>query len=503
MEPSAEAEQSEAGEEYTVFVVYPPGTKAAKVTGVRVGWDGDELTKHIRRERKIPYDDHDIFLDLPDGLGSAIYASYTIDPDAVPHELDTTQKLRADLFKALSELKKPLRPVIVVRVSSAAPPLDRRPRAVMDQSYGAGKTTLACRFREVLAGLSPAAVREEVLEPTSASEDSYRSLMDAVTIYVKFNGNAAVGTVEQAASRAVGTALIVSGINTAGNDLSTADQVLSLLGSQALNCQFLFVFDEIQHFELYRATVSISDGVKALYEFWDFAEQLRSQGHYYVLCGRSKFLYLIGQGDDVFPERPQLDGWLSEAALYAIRSFTAGVPRILYYLVPLLKKFYPSAPKEDPNVALMSGDVLDVLQSRLTTDFSLRASCSSAEEETILDTLHDLAWSEMPVIRGATVLCRRNISMALAWAGFYNASLKEKEVVVCLPRFKKVHRYIAELHRAMDGGVTMSSFIDLRSDSPKAVFHNSLLGRIYSLLRFKNVMDPFTSSDLDEAYSNT
>eukprot|EP00727_Mastigamoeba_balamuthi_P004911 m51a1_g14418 hypothetical protein (900) ;mRNA; r:464247-478285 len=111
-----------------------------------------------------------------------------------------------------------------------------------------------------------------------------------------------------AVSQAIGVALLLAGIFRAGehSQLRSAGDVVGLLRQRAPRCRLLIVFDEVQLFERripQHASATDGEGVKALYKLWHYAEEMRLSGHFYVLCGRSKFLRLMRPWHLV-PERP-------------------------------------------------------------------------------------------------------------------------------------------------------------------------------------------------------
>eukprot|EP00727_Mastigamoeba_balamuthi_P001723 m51a1_g11548 hypothetical protein (89) ;mRNA; f:3104-3370 len=75
---------------------------------------------HIKEARKIPYEEADMFLALPDGLPDAVYAAYAVNSAVRPRILDSTQNLGDDFFVSLKALKKPVRPVIEILIREGA-----------------------------------------------------------------------------------------------------------------------------------------------------------------------------------------------------------------------------------------------------------------------------------------------------------------------------------------------------------------------------------------------
>eukprot|EP00727_Mastigamoeba_balamuthi_P014138 m51a1_g9347 hypothetical protein (653) ;mRNA; r:88628-111760 len=444
----AEPQASKQHTKHSIWVVCA-GANEIDVGGVEEGWHGAQLARHIKEQRHIKYDEADLFLDLPTGAVPQLKA-YAKDDTRT---LNPKQELDSDFFDLLRDK------TIEVRLRPGAVPL----------------------------AAQPPGVNERILRHTSASQAAFDELMGAVTVYVKFNGNVsnvcdgtvakaspnADTTVAKASSRAIAVALLGTGVSTADDKPDSAAEVVRLLHTRAPGRKFFFVFDEVQSFEK-RAKLSATDGVLDLYAFWQFAEELRTAGHFYVLCGRSKFLYLIGQSHCPFPDRPEtvrspnvtrvinlnvftdegireyfdamgLHSWTCSIGIHYIRRLTAGVPRILYFVVPYLRDKFPNAvsTKAEAKAAVFDINLLELLQSNLDTDFVVHAK--TQEEQHVLETLHDLAWSEMPVHRPHTQINNRNISSVLAWAGYYNGYAgpwsSGDMVVVCVPQFKKQHRF--------------------------------------------------------------
>eukprot|EP00727_Mastigamoeba_balamuthi_P009147 m51a1_g4855 hypothetical protein (123) ;mRNA; r:305079-305500 len=103
-----------------LWVLYPQGADAVAVRGAQVGWSGAQLKMHIKEARKVPYEEADVFLGLPDGLPDAVYMAYAVDSAVRPRILDSTQNLGDDFFVALKTLKKPFRPVIEILIREGA-----------------------------------------------------------------------------------------------------------------------------------------------------------------------------------------------------------------------------------------------------------------------------------------------------------------------------------------------------------------------------------------------
>eukprot|EP00727_Mastigamoeba_balamuthi_P000408 m51a1_g10364 hypothetical protein (633) ;mRNA; f:75031-77472 len=118
-------------EKRSVWVMYEePGAQPADAELVDLDaevLDVNHLKTFLMAKLEIPYRARDIFLDLPEGLGTSIYEAYATDASATPRTLDPTQRLGSDLFDALESLRKPLRPILVVRVRPGARPLPTQP----------------------------------------------------------------------------------------------------------------------------------------------------------------------------------------------------------------------------------------------------------------------------------------------------------------------------------------------------------------------------------------
>eukprot|EP00727_Mastigamoeba_balamuthi_P008137 m51a1_g3944 hypothetical protein (624) ;mRNA; r:298428-300848 len=313
---------------------------------------------------------------------------------------------------------------------------------VMDQAFGAGKTTVAYRFREVLADM----------------ERTDRARL--------FNGNAeSPGSVEETVARVLSQALTMAlGQSVAP---SSAAEVVSILEQHARGSHFIFIFDEVGSFEKCRAKKCIEDGVRALYDVWHFSETLDAAGHFSILLGRSQYLYLIGHNVD-FPGKPcdgtsinetvlipvdlmtratiadmlrhfGLAAWCTDVSLDLLVEFTAGAPRLLDTLIGVFKgnNIEPPHSREAGVRLFLSHMVLSVMQ--LKQSFVLPAPASESEPVRVL---LDLVWSEIAVSRASTMVDGRNISDVIAWAGVFADPFGEGDLLtVRMSRYFKSERF--------------------------------------------------------------
>jgi hypothetical protein len=220
---------------------------------------------------------------------------------------------------------------------------------VLDQCYGAGKTSLVWKFRSIFS------------EDNSVEA---RKLQKAVYLAVRFQSSHSLPSADaddeqfelQAESiicRLLFDTLKLSSNNafasTVDGPPSTMTELLDLI-PKGNGVSFLFHIDEVGIFE---TKCDEERGQKMLYCIWIAAEQLRHHHHYFVLSGRSRLLHFIGKqfnhlssfqspnqtvliplnnlSSESIKAMFEAEGckeWVSEGGnLEAIRIITGGMPR--------------------------------------------------------------------------------------------------------------------------------------------------------------------------------
>ena len=112
-----ETKEEPTTQEPRVIWVQYQEARAVKVGGVKEGCDVDDLTKHIKEQRDIKYDEADIFLYLPEAADPKLAAYISKDTGA----LDPQKELGPDFFYLLGK------GILKVRARLGAVPLPTQP----------------------------------------------------------------------------------------------------------------------------------------------------------------------------------------------------------------------------------------------------------------------------------------------------------------------------------------------------------------------------------------
>jgi hypothetical protein len=157
----------------------------------------------------------------------------------------------------------------------------RRSTPYMDACYGAGKTSLALKFREYLGDW----------QPPLGSHDRYRCLQEAIYVHCQFDDSAdlckaASGQIEfvRCILGPLATVLEASALEKLDLNISDLKTFALQLAKLARNVSFIIHFDEIGMFEVFDdalarhfllALVSVTEELRDVY------------GHFVILTGRS------------------------------------------------------------------------------------------------------------------------------------------------------------------------------------------------------------------------
>ena len=334
----------------------------------------------------------------------------------------------------------------------------------MDHCFGAGKTSLVWKFRNILTSLVPGRL-------AAFNESQFNDLKQAIYLHVPFRkemlseefqikssqNQLSVGNYDQVICQQL-SSVLQNSCNRSFPLCSNFEEISAQLSSLAQDTKFLFHFDDVGAYELPCPEI----GIRFLYRLWNVAERLRDRGDFFVITGRSAYLHLIGKNSD-FHLRPSvgyespnntilisLDVLSLEAIkgvfrnskvshvrqwgvinLYAIEVLTGGIPRavisVLKYVSVLRSDNLPSP--DDENLALALQNVCPSLFTNL--DYS-----------NILRTLAEFTWAEIDFDPTIAILSGEPIAYLIARLGLYTKScprnLHKKCVVMPLFQFRSL-----------------------------------------------------------------
>ena len=288
---------------------------------------------------------------------------------------------------------------------------------MLDHCFGAGKTSLVFKFRKVLSENA----QEQGVDALLKSE-LYQNLQRAIYLHINFKSTSFHSNLPiSIANReldidAVCDHLVLVAVHEAVAfslqradvpDFLNAEKALLFLESCiAPDVKFLFHFDDVGSFEQFGDV-----GIRFLCRLWSFAESLRANGHFYVLTGRSTWLYLLGKNEK-FQGRPgsfqsptymvliplellsrdsvlqmfrvQNDSCakFADANIDALMALTAGVPRTVTAIIAFFKS---------------KGGLISLENSHL--ERAVAQSCAewhqdrSDQNEQLFRTLVELSWA--------------------------------------------------------------------------------------------------------------
>eukprot|EP00727_Mastigamoeba_balamuthi_P008627 m51a1_g4387 hypothetical protein (696) ;mRNA; f:347386-350319 len=320
---------------------------------------------------------------------------------------------------------------------------------VLDQSFGAGKTSLCYRFREILVQLvaNEGNHRAAVLKAHPRLE----SLLGATYIWVQMSETPFAREMRERDYVKIFTQVfyqkLVLSLGLRAEPLGEFDTITaavtylaSLIPEDVL---FLWHIDDVQ------VVHAASGDPVGLYYLWHFVHQLCTvqTRHFYVLSGRSRFLHKIGRDHLPFDLRP--DSALSPRNVRVIkalplssnaikeffsgryaahlckdlavadvyRSLTGGVCRILDFLYQELSKLPLQAEQLDAQrmyqiltSEAIKGAVFGRCQEMITW---------APQEGCLANVLLDIAWAQLPVDFDNTVLDREPLADAVPRLGIY------------------------------------------------------------------------------------
>jgi U4/U6 small nuclear ribonucleoprotein SNU13 len=292
----------------------------------------------------------------------------------------------------------------------------------MDCCYGAGKTSLVHKFRNLLHE-----VREEI--------DGISQLMEATFIRVVCEGSILLidmhdiddtDVYDEVAMHLLDDALNASSNqNLVLNRSSFTSFVLSLNKYAGVH-KFLVHFDEIGVYEMYGEGIAR----RMIYRVWQFGNVLKDKGHFFVLTGRSSYLHTIGSEDGgtggfTSPNRAVMihlplltaesvknilrdNGMLEEAErennVDFIIALCSGVPRAVSAIVSRMKKYFSRPSRTDLENSVCDHCLdREVVKSR---DLPLFLYCL------------ELCWAEVYIPLSAT-LWDQPVSLVVARLGIY------------------------------------------------------------------------------------
>lgn len=300
---------------------------------------------------------------------------------------------------------------------------------VLDQCYGAGKTSLVWKFRKLAI----------------TTHNKNHPLFDATYLSVRFQENDFSPpkdcTDEQfkaSAEEMICKKLVTVLGSSSQSSFPVSDNMTDLcrsLSGHAGSTKFLFHFDEIGCFE----TIHSEDvGRKTLYCVWSAAEKLRNMGHFFVLSGRSRHLHSIGKqfSQDLGPdfgspnstrlipldtlssdavkavfESQGATSWIEkDGNLKAISLLTGGVPRAVYYAALYVKS----------NDAALATD--ERLRNHIETHCSMMFTLS---DNALFRHLVEMSWAGIDIDVNTVAVDNEPISATLTRFGLYTSNGSE------------------------------------------------------------------------------
>ena len=166
-----------------------------------------------------------------------------------------------------------------------------RETAFMDDCYGAGKTFLAYRFRELLPEL--------VEDCWDSKPKDFDTLMTAIYLHIpcrELDISIDPSSINQPAVydilvlKLLAQVLQVSAKHALSFDCSSIDSFIISLLACAESTKFLFHIDEIGIYEKYGDRIASN----MIYRLWRVGDALKSVGHFFIITGRSRLLRTIG-----------------------------------------------------------------------------------------------------------------------------------------------------------------------------------------------------------------
>ena len=303
---------------------------------------------------------------------------------------------------------------------------------VLDQCFGAGKTSFVWKFRQQLR----ASVEIYTVSP------GFEELQNAIYLHICFQAEDLSITADltdgefcSAVEKMICSKLMSALVDSSRSVLPSFSGILDLvnyLNGVCAGKKFLFHFDDIGAFE---HKLSEDQQPKILYRIWIAAEQLRRRGHYFVLSGRSRFLHVIGTNsynlENVSFESPNqtvliplntlseesaksvflkegASEWVEkEGNLAAIHLLTGGVPRALVLAAQHLK-LNPNATPDD-----------DQLQQAIQVGCpSMFAKC----DEDLFRHLVEMSWAGIEIDPEVQYINGEALTSILARFGLYTSS---------------------------------------------------------------------------------
>jgi hypothetical protein len=317
----------------------------------------------------------------------------------------------------------------------------------MDHCFGAGKTSLAWKFRGLLRTMDPV-----LLSPFK--DDKLQRLYAAVYLHIPFRndllppGFIAKSDITPADFDHFICSRISTVLHQSCANFSTChsiDELLHLLGHVARSTTFLFHFDDVGAFELPNPEV----GKKMIYRMWIIAERLRDRGDYFLLTGRSAHLHLIGKvplGVVGFesPNRTVLislsvlssesirkmflehkavrvHGWIEEH-LAAVTLLTGGIPRAVTSVLRYITMCSPHRELPHPEDEHL---ILD-LKNNCNHVFS------DVTEAKLFSRLTELAWAEIDFNPDTAKFDGEAITSIIARLGVYTVISPHDPKKCCL-----------------------------------------------------------------------
>ncbi|KAH3759036.1 hypothetical protein Pelo_9161 [Pelomyxa schiedti] len=175
---------------------------------------------------------------------------------------------------------------------------------IMDQCYGAGKTTLAHGFRNVIQQMLRVASNTELQAFVRENKEEFDKLISSVYVRITFNTVRDEHLLKPDLSEEEYDEFLKSKIRAAlalflsqpelEKPNTPITELASWVTTVAPNTSFLFHFDDVGAIE------ASKDAIQNLYRLWNVAHGL---GHFYILSGRSEYLHWIGKNTP-FPGKP-------------------------------------------------------------------------------------------------------------------------------------------------------------------------------------------------------
>lgn len=316
----------------------------------------------------------------------------------------------------------------------------------LDSCFGAGKTSLAFKFRNNLSTrcnelpeYEP--LRQAIYLHVSCTEDSQlphmRDLQD-------------VQTFDDCALRLLKSILELSCKNELELDTGDVHKFRLYLAQVCNNTRFIFHFDDVGVYETYGDNIAM----RMLYRIWHIGDALKQCGHFFIMSGRSRFLHLIGNStrqsgafsspnialmiplpllSDVAVRSIIKDAGalpvLTENNLQFICTLCSGVPRAVSGVLTYLASHSTGQPIS-----------LKLLENAVSLH-CIRNSAFGEEDAQLFIRCLELSWAEIYLPDSASV-CDTPLTSAIARLGIFTEHHPEDPHLLRL----KVPNYLSRAH---------------------------------------------------------